>query len=239
MRRDDEYRDRWTQDSGPRYGGRRDEAGWQGESRGNRRGSGYGRVDEGYGWQREGFGEGEGQDRQYGYGGRYGQPAWGDDWAQGEYGSERWSGQRPPGAGYGRSNPDGPQYEQGGRYPGTRPYGDRQWAGSEWAGRDERYGRRQSYDPKGYTRSDERVREHVCEHLSRSGLDVRNVEVKVKDGQVMLEGHVPDRRTKHEVEDCADDCVGVRDVENRLRIDSGAGTSLGAGSGRQMPGQHT
>src|SRR5690554_4347475 len=33
--------------------------------------------------------------------------------------------------------------------------------------------------PKGYTRSDDRILEDVCEQLSRSGLDVSDVSVKV------------------------------------------------------------
>lgn len=73
-------------------------------------------------------------------------------------------------------------------------------------------------DPKGYTRSDERVRENVCEHLAHSGLDVSDVSVAVADGCVTLEGTVPDRRTKHRIEDCTDACAGVQDVDNRIRV---------------------
>jgi len=73
-------------------------------------------------------------------------------------------------------------------------------------------------DPKGYTRSDERVRENVCEHLAHSGLDVSDVSVAVADGCVTLEGTVRDRRTKHRIEDCTDACAGVQDVDNRIRI---------------------
>jgi len=73
-------------------------------------------------------------------------------------------------------------------------------------------------DPKGYTRSDERVREIVCEHLSHSGWDVSEVSVSVEEGRVTLEGSVPDRRTKHAVEDCVDHCAGVKDVENRVKV---------------------
>lgn len=75
-------------------------------------------------------------------------------------------------------------------------------------------------DPKGYIRSDERVRENVCESLAHSGLDVSDVSVTVTDGRAILEGTVPDRRTKHRVEDCADACAGVNDVENRIRVAS-------------------
>ncbi len=73
--------------------------------------------------------------------------------------------------------------------------------------------------PKGYTRSDERVREDVCERLTAdSRLDVSEVSVHVTDGCVKLEGDVPDRFTKHRIEDIADGCWGVKDVDNRIRV---------------------
>ncbi|MFJ1298929.1 BON domain-containing protein [Pseudomonadota bacterium AL_CKDN230030165-1A_HGKHYDSX7] len=73
-------------------------------------------------------------------------------------------------------------------------------------------------DPKGYVRSDERVREIVCERLSRSGLDVSDVSVDVSEGTVTLQGTVADRRAKHQVEDCVDACAGVSDVDNRIKV---------------------
>jgi len=73
--------------------------------------------------------------------------------------------------------------------------------------------------PKGYQRSDERLHEDVCERLSRTpGIDVRDVSVHVADGVVTLEGTVPARGMKHAIEDVADDCVGVKDVENRIKV---------------------
>lgn len=72
--------------------------------------------------------------------------------------------------------------------------------------------------PKGYTRSDERIREDVCEHLSRSGLDVREVSVDVAAGHVTLQGTVHDRHAKHAIENCADECIGVQDIDNRIRV---------------------
>lgn len=81
--------------------------------------------------------------------------------------------------------------------------------------------------PKGYARSDDRIREDVCERLiDARGLDVSDVGVQVRDGRVELEGSVPVRWMKHGVEDIADSCSGVRDVENRVRVrrpDEGAG----------------
>lgn len=85
-------------------------------------------------------------------------------------------------------------------------------------------------DPKGYVRSDERVREIVCEYLAHSGLDVSDVSVSVAQGCVTLEGTAPDRRTKHRIEDSVDACAGVRDVDNRIRI---AGRETGRSEGAE------
>ncbi len=73
--------------------------------------------------------------------------------------------------------------------------------------------------PVGYARSDARILEDVCDRLTEHGeLDVREVTVEVRDGEVSLAGAVPDRFTKRGCERVADDVVGVRDVHNRLRI---------------------
>ncbi|AOJ65677.1 hypothetical protein WJ32_24835 [Burkholderia ubonensis] len=73
--------------------------------------------------------------------------------------------------------------------------------------------------PKGYTRSDERIREDVCERLARAlGIDVSDVSVNVQDGRVELDGTVPARWMRHGIEDIADSCMYVRDVENRVKV---------------------
>ncbi|MFL6669106.1 MAG: BON domain-containing protein [Burkholderia ambifaria] len=78
---------------------------------------------------------------------------------------------------------------------------------------------RQRRGPKGYTRSDERIREDVCERLAHAlDIDVSDVTVQVRDGRVELDGTVPSRWMKHDIEDIADGCMCVRDVENRVRV---------------------
>lgn len=80
---------------------------------------------------------------------------------------------------------------------------------------------RERKGPKGYARSDERIREFICERLAQQHrLDVSDVSVSVSDGCVTLEGTVPDRGMKHAIEDAADGCWGVKDVENRIRVAS-------------------
>lgn len=77
--------------------------------------------------------------------------------------------------------------------------------------------------PKGYERSDGRMREDICDVLMRaSSLDTRNVTVAVSDARVVLEGTVPERRMKHAIEDLAAACPGVQEVENRVRVQAPA-----------------
>ncbi|MDF3070303.1 MAG: hypothetical protein K0R38_5904, partial [Polyangiaceae bacterium] len=76
--------------------------------------------------------------------------------------------------------------------------------------------------PKGYTRTDERIREEVCDRLSMDDdVDATDIEVRVQDGEVTLEGSVETRRMKHQAEDAAEAVNGVKDVHNKLRVMKG------------------
>ncbi|NKJ20379.1 BON domain-containing protein [Dyella sp. SG609] len=150
------------------------------------------------------------------------------------------------GASWGGPHWDNPQYRD---YQAD--YGRRQYARSPTDFMDERYPFGHDYGagpshyrqaPKGYQRSDERIREDVCERLSEDPrIDARELEVSVQGGVVTLEGTVPSRQMKHLAEDCADRSFGVKDVENRVRVEqrdhrdedlrsstAGAGTYTGA-----------
>lgn len=73
--------------------------------------------------------------------------------------------------------------------------------------------------PAGYQRSDERIRELVCEALTDDDLiDASRIEVSVQGGEVTLTGTVEDRHAKRDAEDCACSVAGVRDVQNLLRV---------------------
>lgn len=75
--------------------------------------------------------------------------------------------------------------------------------------------------PKNYTRSDERIREDLNEQLmDADDIDASDVSIEVKDGVVSLSGSVEQRWAKHRIEDMADDCSGVRDVRNEIRVQS-------------------
>jgi CBS domain-containing protein len=73
--------------------------------------------------------------------------------------------------------------------------------------------------PKGYKRSDESIREDICERLaSRHDVDVSEVTVRVQGGDVTLEGLVATRDHKRLVEQIAEGVRGVDDVSNLLRV---------------------
>ena len=73
--------------------------------------------------------------------------------------------------------------------------------------------------PSGYMRSDERIREMVCEALTEDhNVDASNIEVTVKSGDVTLAGTVDDRMQKRMAEDCVEQVAGVKDVQNQLRV---------------------
>jgi osmotically-inducible protein OsmY len=101
-------------------------------------------------------------------------------------------------------------------------YGERGGSGYE-----DQYPERISYagrGPKGYRRADERIREDVCELLTRShDVDASNIEVTVHEGTVLLSGMVEDRRSKRIAEDLAQEAWGAKDVQNQIRVDSGLG----------------
>lgn len=87
--------------------------------------------------------------------------------------------------------------------------GDERWREGIFVGR----------GPKGYQRSDGRIREDVCDRLTDSpDIDASEVEVTVKNGEVTLSGTVRSREEKRQTEDVSESVVGVREVHNNLRL---------------------
>jgi hypothetical protein len=79
--------------------------------------------------------------------------------------------------------------------------------------------------PKGYIRSDERIREDVCDRLTDDPhLDASDIEVSVTGAEVTLNGTVDSRFAKRRAEDWADDVTGVTHVQNNLRVRPRSGT---------------
>jgi BON domain-containing protein len=75
--------------------------------------------------------------------------------------------------------------------------------------------------PIGYERSDERIREEICEELTRRpDIDPSRLTVSVADGEVRLEGAVEDLESRRLADEIATRCTGVRQVHNVLRVES-------------------
>ena len=119
-----------------------------------------------------------------------------------------WRGDGGLGRGY-RGDYESMQRSQPYRY-GSQ-YGDSGNRGQSFRGR----------GPKNYMRSDDRIREDLNEQLmDADDVDASDVSVEVKDGVVTLSGNVEQRWIKHRIEDMADDCSGVKDVRNEIRVQS-------------------
>lgn len=73
--------------------------------------------------------------------------------------------------------------------------------------------------PKGWKRSDDKIKEEVCESLYDSRMiDASEIEVTVKDGHVTLSGTVDSRDAKREAESLIDSVRGVEDVTNNIKL---------------------
>ncbi|HZI25341.1 MAG TPA: BON domain-containing protein [Chryseolinea sp.] len=110
------------------------------------------------------------------------------------------------------------------------------WFGDEDAQRRRERDRRQSVQhkgkgPKGYSRSDERIKEDINDRLSDDVfVDASEIEVTVNQGEVTLSGTVDTRTAKRRAEDLAEEVSGVKNVENRLRLASSQRSSVGTSS---------
>jgi osmotically-inducible protein OsmY len=114
-------------------------------------------------------------------------------------------------------------YTQGQTYGGQQPYGRGRYGGDApvaafsyteyWLVPGPHSGK----GPRGYQRSDERIREEIGDRLTRHGqIDASDIEVQVANGEVTLAGTTTDRRQKRLAEDVAEDVPGVRDVHNQI-----------------------
>jgi osmotically-inducible protein OsmY len=215
---------RWREGEGARFGGasqRRTEFGRE-SGRGPR-----------YGGDRYGSEEIFGQERGQGYSGyrrsQSGLPTqgWGgypgrrenqSDYSsyRGEQAGSRFGGAEQGGRG-GMYGGEG-SYGAGAPWSGAGAYGgSSQQGGSQWGS-----GSQQSFrgkGPKGFTRSDDRLKELICESLTDDhDVDASEVSVDVKDGKVTLSGTVAERRQKYLIEEFVEETGGVKEVENQLRV---------------------
>lgn len=102
---------------------------------------------------------------------------------------------------------------------GYRSYGQ----GLDWREgsyrQDQESGQHRGRGPRGYRRSDERIREDVCDCLSDDDrLDASNIDVIVKEGEVQLSGSVTSREDKRRAESLVECISGVKEVQNGIRV---------------------
>lgn len=232
--------------AGERYRGReregrqgseweRAESDWSREERGYGGYGGRGREDwryrpeyrgygaSGYGWSEGGRGgydprraAGRGYSGEEGYAGVPGGGFWRDE-------RERYGG-----GGRGR----GEVWGERGYRPDERGWFDRaadevsSWFGDDEAQRrremdERRAGQHRGRGPRGYTRSDDRIREDVNDRLTDDPfVDASEIEVTVSGCEVTLSGTVDSRMAKRRAEDIAESVSGVRHVQNNIRVKS-------------------
>jgi hypothetical protein len=140
--------------------------------------------------------------------------------AQGGYGSEfgAWRsgvGVVPASFGFGPDEAPDPGGFRDDDWQVTRPARGRgAWAG-DWE--NENYRGR---GPRNYKRSDDRIREEVCERLTDDrAVDATDIVVQVQNGEVTLTGDVSTREQKRRAGECAERVHGVDDVFNQLRVE--------------------
>ena len=93
-----------------------------------------------------------------------------------------------------------------------------------WGDRARQFGQFAGRGPKGYQRSDERIREDVSDRLmAHPELDASGLEVIVEAGVVTLSGDVDSRWAKRLAEEIAEEVGGVRDVMNQLSVSPSQG----------------
>lgn len=231
----DDYSRRDYGGSGNFYGSNRDDYGSrQGSGFNSDRGYGAGQSGGGYDeWSRRGtqgfsdrysgdersrsyYGD---YDRNYGnYSGRFGSDN--DRFYRGQSGVGEWSGGRAYGGG------------ERGSAEGGRGFWDKasdevsSWFGDRDAERRRETDQHRGRGPKGYTRSDDRIRDDINDRLTDDGwLDASDIEVNVSNREVTLTGSVSDRNAKRRAEDIAEGVSGVSHVQNNVRVKSKDATS--------------
>lgn len=116
-----------------------------------------------------------------------------------------WSG--PSSFGSADTNYGGSETYGAGQYHGSSSYGESSSRGFFGKG------------PKGYKRTDDRIKEDVCECLSRSPrVDASDIEVSVEEGCVTLSGTVDSKAIKRAAEMEIENLSGVDDVRNEIKV---------------------
>lgn len=73
--------------------------------------------------------------------------------------------------------------------------------------------------PRDYHRSEDRIREDVCDRLADDDyVDASDIRIDIHNDEVILSGNVNSREEKRRAEDIVESISGVRNVENRIRV---------------------
>jgi osmotically-inducible protein OsmY len=170
------------------------------------------------------------------YSGGYGQGY--GSWRGSDFDRDRYTGSSSYyGSGYGREDyrRDYPGYRSSEGYGDDRGWWDRtkdevrSWMGDEEAERRRRMDETRQYGyghygrgPRGYVRSDERIREDINDRLTDDWhVDASDIEVTVSKCEVTLTGTVDSRAARRRAEELAENVSGVRHVQNNLRVREG------------------
>ncbi|NTS42513.1 BON domain-containing protein [Flavisolibacter sp. BT320] len=178
---------------------------------------------------------------------------WGDndrqDWGRGNvntgnYDSDRQYGNRGYGSNYGNMNNDYNRDWSRNRNAGSydrdhrRDDNDNWWERTKdkvsgWFSDDDDnndrdrnrpYSSHRGKGPSDYRRSQDRIREDICDRLTDDDrVDASNISVQIDSDAVILSGTVNSREEKRRAEDLVESVSGVRNVENRLRVGTTSG----------------
>lgn len=202
---------RWSQGGNYRMDRDFGHQGYRGSS-----GSSFGGMPEGQGMGRSSAGEAGYASSRGSWGGGYGSSFGSSSHGTPGYGSQGYGGMP-------------------GRPQGQRGFWDRasdevsSWFGDEQAQNRREQDEYRGRGPRGYIRSDERIREDVNDRFTDDGrLDASDIGVEVDHCEVTLTGQVGSREDKRRAEDIADAVSGVKHVQNNLRVkerDAGMATS--------------
>jgi|GEM_PF-6954020 len=73
--------------------------------------------------------------------------------------------------------------------------------------------------PKNFKRSDEQIQHEISQRLfDHHDIDASDIEVIFANGEATLTGTVPDRHMKRLANDCVEECPGVSNCQNNLRV---------------------
>jgi Predicted periplasmic or secreted lipoprotein len=204
------------------------------------------------GWNNDRMEDNYGSNRYSSYGDHYGR--YGDDYnrygnrGSGKYDEtywtndyDRWNRRNYENRNYENTGYSGTGYDNRRNVGGDRDWWDRtsdeisSWFGDEDAKRrrrmDKMYGPHRGKGPKGYTRSDEKIKEDISERLYHdSYVDASDIDITVSNGDVTLSGTVDSREAKHRAEDIADSITGVKDVSNHLKVNKTSDTYNNTGT---------